>query len=133
MKHEYYLEVRGYELDSFNHVNNAVYLNYLEVARWKFLQEIKWLDYMLRESLQAIVIETTIKYIGELRVFDSAVIRSQWHYEGNYLIAGQDIFREDTGKRVTKASVKMLMVSTDRIIHELPQFIKDELDRGKEL
>jgi YbgC/YbaW family acyl-CoA thioester hydrolase len=33
------LEVRGYELDSFGHVNNAVFLNYLEVARWKMLAE----------------------------------------------------------------------------------------------
>ena len=32
-------EVRGYELDSFGHVNNAVYLRYLEHARWKMLQE----------------------------------------------------------------------------------------------
>lgn len=33
------LEVRGYELDSFGHVNNANYLNYLEFARWKMLEE----------------------------------------------------------------------------------------------
>lgn len=33
------LEVRGYELDSFGHVNHAVYLNYLEHARWKMLEQ----------------------------------------------------------------------------------------------
>src|ERR1041385_4155229 len=33
------LEVRGYELHSFGHVNNAVYFNYLEFARWKMLNE----------------------------------------------------------------------------------------------
>ena len=33
------LEVRGYELDSFGHVNHANYLNYLEHARWKMLEE----------------------------------------------------------------------------------------------
>lgn len=31
------LEVRGYELDSFGHVNHAVYLSYLEHARWEML------------------------------------------------------------------------------------------------
>ena len=30
------VEVRSYELDSYNHVNNAVYLNYLEYARMEF-------------------------------------------------------------------------------------------------
>ncbi len=33
------LEVRGYELDSFGHVNHAVYVSYLEHARWQFLKD----------------------------------------------------------------------------------------------
>lgn len=32
------IEVRGYELDSYQHVNHAVYFNYLEHARWKMLE-----------------------------------------------------------------------------------------------
>jgi len=31
------IEVRGYELDSFGHVNHAVYLSYFEHARWQAL------------------------------------------------------------------------------------------------
>ncbi len=34
------IEVRGYELDSFGHVNHAVYISYLEHARWKMLAEV---------------------------------------------------------------------------------------------
>lgn len=33
------IEVRGYELDSFGHVNHANYLNYFEFGRWKLLAE----------------------------------------------------------------------------------------------
>jgi YbgC/YbaW family acyl-CoA thioester hydrolase len=33
------LHVRGYELDSFGHVNHAVYIQYLEQARWELLTE----------------------------------------------------------------------------------------------
>lgn len=33
------IEVRGYELDSFGHVNHANYFNYLEHARWRMLQD----------------------------------------------------------------------------------------------
>ena len=40
MPHTTYVEVRTYELDSYNHVNNAVYLNYLEHARMDFLKAI---------------------------------------------------------------------------------------------
>lgn len=32
------LTVRSYELDAYGHVNNAVYLNYLEYARIRFLK-----------------------------------------------------------------------------------------------
>ncbi len=37
MKTTTILKVRPYECDSYNHVNNAVYLNYLETARMDFL------------------------------------------------------------------------------------------------
>ncbi|OFZ19883.1 MAG: hypothetical protein A2X94_14580 [Bdellovibrionales bacterium GWB1_55_8] len=39
MPHTCSINVRGYELDSFGHVNHAVYLNYLEHARWQLLNE----------------------------------------------------------------------------------------------
>lgn len=37
MKHTAKLVVRSYECDSYGHVNNAVYLNYLEYGRMEFL------------------------------------------------------------------------------------------------
>lgn len=33
------IKVRSYDLDSFGHVNNAVYLNYLEAARCDYLEQ----------------------------------------------------------------------------------------------
>ena len=41
----YEVEVRSYELDVYNHVNNAVYLNWLEHGRSKLLQD-KGFDYL---------------------------------------------------------------------------------------
>src|SRR5574344_2445627 len=38
------LVVRSYECDSYSHVNNAVYLNYLEYGRMEFLHAINF-DY----------------------------------------------------------------------------------------
>jgi acyl-CoA thioester hydrolase len=40
MKSSLLLRVRIYECDSYNHVNNAVYLHYLETARYEFLKDI---------------------------------------------------------------------------------------------
>jgi acyl-CoA thioester hydrolase len=39
------LQVRSYECDSYSHVNNANYLNYLEFARYEFLKDIGF-DYV---------------------------------------------------------------------------------------
>lgn len=40
MEHECTLRVRSYECDAYGHVNNAVYLNYLEYARGEFLRAV---------------------------------------------------------------------------------------------
>ena len=44
MKHTSKLVVRSYECDSYGHVNNAVYLNYLEYGRMEYLHAINF-DY----------------------------------------------------------------------------------------
>ena len=36
------LKVRSYECDSYNHVNNSVYLNYLEYGRMEYLHSINF-------------------------------------------------------------------------------------------
>jgi YbgC/YbaW family acyl-CoA thioester hydrolase len=40
MKYSTQLVVRTYECDSYGHVNNAVYLNYLEFGRMEYLHQI---------------------------------------------------------------------------------------------
>jgi acyl-CoA thioester hydrolase len=40
MTSELTFTVRTYECDSYGHVNNAVYLQYLEYARWHYLKDI---------------------------------------------------------------------------------------------
>jgi acyl-CoA thioester hydrolase len=39
MEHNCGLTVRSYECDAYGHVNNAVYLNYLEFARHAYLRD----------------------------------------------------------------------------------------------
>lgn len=40
MQYDCFLRVRSYECDAYGHVNNAVYLNYLEYARGEYLKAI---------------------------------------------------------------------------------------------
>ena len=63
MKSSLALRVRTYECDSYNHVNNAVYLHYLETARYEFLKDIGF-DYkeMIAQGYGVYVARIEIDY-----------------------------------------------------------------------
>lgn len=75
MKHTATLTVRGYELDSYNHVNNAVYLQYLEVGRMEFLKAIGF-DYqeLFKQGYYLYVTHIDIHYKNSARLFDELSI-----------------------------------------------------------
>lgn len=67
--------VRSYELDAYNHVNNAVYLQYLEHGRMEFLKAIKF-DYVgLTESgFSLFITRVDIRYRLPAKLFDELKI-----------------------------------------------------------
>lgn len=69
------IEVRTYELDSYNHVNNAVYLSYLEYARMEYLREIGF-DYksFFAEGYMLYVTHVNIKYKYSARLYDKLAV-----------------------------------------------------------
>ena len=57
------LSVRSYECDSYGHVNNAVYLHYLEYARHEYLRDIGVSIPELRESGYGLLVaKVSIEY-----------------------------------------------------------------------
>ena len=62
-EHRTTLSVRSYECDSYGHVNNAVYLNYLEVARHEMLAALG-MDYagMRSSGFGLVVARIDIRY-----------------------------------------------------------------------
>lgn len=75
MKHVAKLTVRSYELDSYNHVNNAVYLQYLEFARMEYLRAIGF-DYpgLYEAGYFLFVTHIDIRYKVPARLFDELSI-----------------------------------------------------------
>jgi len=75
MKHVAKLTVRSYELDSYNHVNNAVYLQYLEFARIEYLRAIGF-DYpgLYEAGYFLFVTHIDIRYKSPARLFDELSI-----------------------------------------------------------
>lgn len=56
------IKVRGYHLDVYQHVNNARYLEFLEEARWQWLEEAKAFTWLLEQKLAFVVVNININY-----------------------------------------------------------------------
>ncbi|MEY3763477.1 MAG: hypothetical protein RLZ42_137 [Armatimonadota bacterium] len=59
------ISVRSYELDSFGHVNNAIYLQYFEVARCAWLQDAGLpFPEIQRAGIQIVIADASIRYLS---------------------------------------------------------------------
>ncbi|WP_263164516.1 acyl-CoA thioesterase [Streptomyces sp. SCSIO ZS0520] len=89
--------VRGYETDTQGHLNQAVYLQYAEHARWSLLQEagIRQSD-LLAQGIGPAALETTIKYRRELHAGDEVEVSCAFVWgEGKTFTLEQSITLRD--------------------------------------
>lgn len=127
MEFEYFLTVRGYELDSFNHANNAVYLNYLEQARWEIFRETGTLEYLTEHQILPATIEISIRYIRELKFFDEVLIRTQVAAEEPYLAFKHVAYIAKTRKISCKSTTRVLFLTHDRRSINVPEYVRKRL------
>ena len=125
MTYETRIIVRGYELDSFGHVNNAVYLNYCEQARWEILRQKNLTDFFSTHTQILVVAEVTIRYVKEAKSFDELVVRTGMERRPPYLIFTHIIKHAASDEVIARARIKTVLVDIDRIPHDIPEsFIK---------
>lgn len=62
MPHLTQIKVRGYHLDIYQHVNNARYLEFLEEARWAYLEDCGDVDYFTSQRLAWVIVNININY-----------------------------------------------------------------------
>lgn len=127
MTFNFTIQVRGYELDSYGHVNNAVYLNYLEQSRWDIIHETGLLDLLNNENLLLVVIENRIRYIREAVLFDELEILTTIKKEPPYIVFYCIIENKKTKLKIAKARVKTLLINKDRIPVDIPEILCQKL------
>jgi len=89
------LIVRTYECDSYGHVNNANYLNYLEVARCQFLKDVGF-DYpaMIKAGYGIYVARVEIDYKKPALADDELLLKTRPIKKGAVSgIMSQEIWR----------------------------------------
>ena len=72
------IKVRGYHLDVYQHVNNARYLEFLEEARWEWLEEVEAFHWLQEQKLAFVVVNININYrrpavLGDVLTIDSEI------------------------------------------------------------
>ena len=120
------ITVRGYELDSYGHVNNAVYLQYYEQARWEMMNHSGILDRMTVEGISVVVVETYVRYMREAKLFDELRIESTIKAEAPYLVFYQKIINTRTTTPVSRAKIKTVIVDKSRIPQDIPAFLLEK-------
>jgi thioesterase III len=90
------LIIKEHHLDTFDHVNNAVYLQLLEEARWEFLNSQGFDLKTIHElKIGPIILECHIKFIKELALRQRIIIESKViSYEKKIGIMQQNIFND---------------------------------------
>ena len=120
MIHRTIITARGYELDSYGHVNNAVYLNYLEQARWELFRDNGKLDFFATNGLLLVVVDVHIRYHREIKLFDQIGVVTKTKKDNPYLIFEQKLINETTGLSVARATIKTVFVDRNRVSHDIP-------------
>ena len=114
------LKVRTYECDSYGHVNNANYLNYLEFARYEFLKEAGF-DYpaMIKAGFGIYVARIEIDYKKPAITDDELLIKS-WSVKKGVVsgVIAQEIWRED--ELLAEAKVTWAFVDSKGMPTKIP-------------
>lgn len=116
------LDVRSYELDSYGHVNNAVYLNYLEYARMEFLNRIGF-DFkkLTQEGYMLYVSHIDIKYKASARLGDRLFIEVEHTKLGKLSGTFHQVVKSENGLICAEADVSWGCVNQEGRPTKLPE------------
>ncbi|MFE7645288.1 acyl-CoA thioesterase [Streptomyces phaeoluteigriseus] len=90
--------VRGYETDVQGHLNQSVYINYAEHARWSLLQAAGITQAgLIGRGVGPVALETTIRYRRELLAGDEVDVTCAFEWGGGKTFRIEQIIRRTDG------------------------------------
>lgn len=83
MKSKTKIKVRGYHLDGYQHVNNARYLEFMEEARWDYLDQTGAFQYFHEANLAFVIVNINIDYKFPAIQGNTIEVNSEIQEKGN--------------------------------------------------
>jgi len=109
--HTHQIKVRGFHCDLFGHVNNARYLEFLEEARWEWLNQRSTFDFFERKNMSFVVVSITINYRWPSVLNDVLNVSVELKSMSNRsATVRQEVIRESDKKLIAEAEVTFAMV-----------------------
>lgn len=119
MIHTTAVKVRGYHCDYYGHVNNARFLEFMEEARWAYLESNLDLSFWRDRGLGFLVASLTINYRRPAGLGMDLEIKSQMkRLGGKSGVIGQEFVDVKTGKIIADAEVTFVVfdISTGKAV-----------------
>lgn len=126
------ITVRSGEIDSFGHVNHAVFLHYFEHARYEALEAAGFRWPLLEENdWQIYVVRIEVDYVSQVRRGDTLQVRT-WAegFRRTTMVLGQEIVRgagEGGATVVARARVTAVWIGPDRRPMRVPDSVRTGL------
>ena len=127
------ITVRSPEIDSFGHVNHAVFLHYLEHARYEALEAAGFSWPVLTErDWRIFVVRIEVDYVSEAKRGDRLLVRT-WAegFRRTMMVLAQEIVRaDDPTVTLTRARVTAVWMGPDRRPMRVPEEVRAGLTAG---
>src|SRR5690606_13622860 len=106
------LVVRGYHLDLYQHVNNARYLEFLEEARWSYLESKQTIDWLTKNAIGFVIVNINVNFRRAAVLNDRLLIQTQTSKIGNKsVVVHQGIYLKGTDTKVLDADITFVVMN----------------------
>lgn len=111
MKSTTKITVRNYHIDHFGHVNHARFVEMLEEARWRYLEENQLLDQIHHVEAFHVVAKVMLQYkhpahIGDILRFETQIDQRSTHS----FQVDQKVYLQKSGKMVIQAKITNVFI-----------------------
>ncbi len=114
------ITVRGYELDSYGHVNHSVYLNYFEQARWELIRKAGLFDQLEKAGLKLVVVKAEVRYVRELRLFDELIVQTRVKKESPYLVFYHKLTNREKKVQYSRSVIRIIILDERKTPLDIP-------------